>query len=124
VRFARIAGPALAVECRACHQNMLAGSEPYTSAATGRLTTPGEAYQDLESPGAAYYCAGCARKLAEPDPTRSRTRFYQDTAGQVVDYSREAPPEESAQRPALSYGRKLSWYEWASTKVLRNLLWY
>jgi hypothetical protein len=61
----------------------LGGTEPFTSASTGEIRQPEDFYIDGNLEG--IYCATCAAKLTEVDPTRSINRFFLDTEGKMPD---------------------------------------
>ena len=82
MKLTRIEGPARIHHCDGCAAEAVAGTEPYTSAASGELVEPAEWYESED--GTSGYCSTCAAKLVEEDPTRSVTQFYADTAGQEV----------------------------------------
>ena len=82
MNLTRIEGPATIQHCDGCDRNAIAGTEQYESASTGEQRQPEEWYTDG---GVGVYCAACAAKLVEADPTRSVSRYFLDTAGTVVD---------------------------------------
>jgi hypothetical protein len=76
----RIEGPATIANCAGCKREGIAGTEAFTSASTGIGREP-EAWYWL---GSDAYCAECAAKFVEEDPTRSRSQFYTDTTGENI----------------------------------------
>jgi hypothetical protein len=65
------------------------GTETYVRASDGETCTPAAWY--LLEDSTAVYCATCAAKLTEEDPTRSVSQFYSDTAGNEIVH--ENPPD-------------------------------
>jgi len=83
VNLTRIEGPATVCHCVGCSREGLGGTEPFISAASGEVRQPEDFYVDGDL--TAIYCAACAAKLVEVDPTRSVNRYFMDVAGTVVD---------------------------------------
>ena len=84
VKLACIVGPATICRCTGCGHEAPGGTESYASASTGETRYPEDFYTDGHSES--VYCAACAVKLvALPDPTRSVSRFFMDTAGTQID---------------------------------------
>ncbi len=74
--------------CTGCKVEGIGGTQTYRSAASGEERAPDEWYwtEDAFSPlKFAAYCAACAVKLVEEDPTRSRSQFYTNTEGTQID---------------------------------------
>lgn len=89
MNFVLVTGPAITVECVACHQNVIAGDLPYKNASRGEECQPDTVYADADSgPVKAYYCQECAAKLSVDDPTRSVNQFYTTTAGDEIDHAK------------------------------------
>jgi hypothetical protein len=87
VNFQLVTGSAITVECSACHRHAVAGDQPYQSASQGDQRQPETVYADLDGEAYhAYYCAECAAKLSETDPTRAVNQFYTDTTGKEIDH--------------------------------------
>jgi hypothetical protein len=87
VNFQLMTGPAITVECLACHRHAVAGDQSYKSASQGEECQPEIVYADLDGEAyRAYYCAECAAKLSEVDPTRAVNQFYTDTTGEQIDH--------------------------------------
>lgn len=84
MRMIRIEGPPLHVTCIGCAREGIAGSETYPSASTGEERTPEEWYQEEDPLNLGAYCATCAAKMVEVDPTRAINQFYSDTAGKEI----------------------------------------
>lgn len=87
MKFELLTGHAFSATCCACHKHQMAGSEPVLSASTGKPIQPDKVYIEPETfeKSPTYYCESCAAKLSgAEDPTRSRSNYYEDTAGQVV----------------------------------------
>jgi hypothetical protein len=84
MKLIRIEGPPLHVVCAGCSREGIAGSEPYPSASTGEERTPEEWYREEVADFGAY-CAACAVKMVEVDPTRAVNQFYSDTAGNEIE---------------------------------------
>jgi hypothetical protein len=83
VNLTRIEGSPITVHCDGCNRDGVAGQEPYTSASQGKVILPEDWYTNENSTG--VYCATCAAKLVQTDPTRSVTQFYTDTKGEKID---------------------------------------
>lgn len=90
MKFTIITGPAITIECQACLEHVIGGTEPYLSASTGDLVEPPHIFSE---DGGGLYCASCAAKLSAADPTRSVTRFYVDTTGEEIDHARLGPQD-------------------------------
>ena len=89
MNFALVTGPAITVECVACHRNVVAGDLPYTNASRGEERLPDTVYLDCNNdPIPSYYCQECAAKLSVDDPTRSVNQFYTTTAGDEIDHAK------------------------------------
>lgn len=83
MELTRIEGPATICHCSACNYEAPGGTESFPSASTGEIRQPEDFYIDGDL--TAVYCAACAAKLVDMDPTRSVNRFYLDTEGTQVD---------------------------------------
>ena len=79
MNFSRIEGPATICHCATCNYEAPGGTESFPSASTGEIRTPEDFYVDGNT--LTVYCATCAAKLVQDDPTRSVNQFYLDTAG-------------------------------------------
>jgi hypothetical protein len=90
MKLTRIEGPAVLLRCIACNTEGIGGTEAYTSASTGERVIPDEDWYTpifggfIPENGPTYYCAGCAAKMVQEDPTRSITKFYSDTEGKEI----------------------------------------
>ena len=84
MNLTRIEGPATVCHCAGCSREGLGGTEPFTSASSGEIRQPEDWYLDPENLDG-IYCATCAAKLSEADPTRSINQFFLDTEGTMVD---------------------------------------
>jgi hypothetical protein len=80
VKLTYIEGPALSLYCDGCKTYGVGGTVPYVAASSEDIKQPEEWYTD----GNAFYCAVCAVKLKEEDPTRSVSQFYANTSGTEV----------------------------------------
>lgn len=85
MKLTRIEGPPQHLICGGCQCEGIGGTQTYTSAATGEERMPDAWYQDEDPLNHATYCAACAAKMVEEDPTRSRTTFYTNTEGTQID---------------------------------------
>jgi len=89
MNFTLVTGPAITVECIACHRNVIAGDQVYVNASRGEECQPDIVYQDTTSqPIPTYYCQECAAKLSVDDPTRSVNQFYTTTTGEEIDHAK------------------------------------
>jgi len=84
VKMTLIVGPALTLTCTGCGHTGAGGTEDYTVASTGETRAPECWYQEEISPSSLEYCASCAAKLVEQDPTRSVSQFYSDVTGAEI----------------------------------------
>jgi hypothetical protein len=81
-----IEGPASVWDCAGCGNSGMGGTEAFISAANPLVTlNPEEWYRSENTIDSKAYCAVCAVKLVEEDPTRSVSQFYSDTAGTAVE---------------------------------------
>lgn len=86
MKMARLIGPATTFECLTCGKSGIGGSEPFTSASTGKTLTPDEWYATDDEKSLGPYCAPCATKIVEAeDPTRSVTQFYSNVTGEKIE---------------------------------------
>jgi hypothetical protein len=86
VRLIRWDGPAVTLTCSTCGITGVGGSEEYTNASRGEVCQPDEWYTEhiIHDETQGMYCAECAAKLVEQDPTRSVNQFFSDTAGNDI----------------------------------------
>lgn len=83
MKFVQISGAPQHLTCRGCGKDGIGGTDPYKSASSGDLVTPDTWYVEAEYPFDTY-CAECAAKLSQEDPTRSVSQFYADTKGTEI----------------------------------------
>lgn len=88
MRFTFVTGRTFTIVCQGCGETKTAGSEPYRSAASGKLVQPDRVYADLDGEAfKAYYCEGCAAKHAQgTDTSRSVSQYFIDTSGKVAEH--------------------------------------
>ncbi len=84
MKMTRIAGGATTLQCIACGKTGTGETEPYESAASGKLIAPQEWYVTEDNVGP--YDAECAAKITKAtDPTRSVTQFYSNVTGEKIE---------------------------------------
>lgn len=80
MKMVRIAGVLSTLQCIACGTTGTGGTEPYKSAASGKMIAPEDWYVTDENIGP--YCASCSIKIVKSeDTTRSVTQFYATVTG-------------------------------------------
>ena len=83
MKLTLIEGDAIILVCAGCNKDGVGGTEIYSSASSGESRLPDLWYQEVATT-AVSWCATCAAKLVEQDPTRSVNQFYSDTTGAEI----------------------------------------